>query len=44
MFKMIDDSKFNSNPIFASDPIDMIKRGIFNDVPLMIGANEDEGK
>ena len=30
MFKMIDDSKFNSNPIFTSDPIDMLKRAIFN--------------
>ena len=39
----IDDSKFSSNPFFSDDPYKMLQNGEFNDVPLMIGANKDEG-
>ena len=41
--KIIDDSKFLSNPIFHDDPMKMLKNGDFNDVPLIIGDNEHEG-
>ena len=44
-FRMADDSKFGLSipTIFTSDPLKMMKNGDFNDVPLMIGANKDEG-
>ena len=38
-----DDSKFSSNPFFSDDPYKILQKGEFNDVPLMIGANKDEG-
>jgi len=37
----IDD--FNSDPFIPKDPWDLIEAGNFNDVPLIIGNNRDEG-
>lgn len=34
---------FSPDPILSSDPLKLIQDGIFNDVPLMIGSNKDEG-
>jgi carboxylesterase type B len=37
----IDD--FSSNPFMPKDPWELIESGSFNDVPLIIGNNNDEG-
>ena len=37
----IDD--FNMDPFIPKDPLDMIEAGEFNDVPLILGNNKDEG-
>ena len=37
----IDD--FNTDPFIPKDPLDMIEAGEFNDVPLILGNNKDEG-
>ena len=37
----IDD--FSQDPFVPKDPWDIIKSGEFNDVPLIIGNNKDEG-
>jgi len=34
---------FNSDPFIPKDPWDMIEAGEFNDVPLILGNNNDEG-
>ena len=34
---------FNSDPFLPKDPLDMIESGEFNDVPLIMGNNKDEG-
>ena len=38
---IIDD--FSENPFVPLDPLKALKNGIFNDVPLIIGHNRDEG-
>jgi carboxylesterase type B len=38
---VVDD--FSPEPILSGDPLDLIQDGFFNDVPLMIGTNKDEG-
>ena len=35
--------EFNSDPFLPKDPLDMIESGKFNDVPLILGNNGDEG-
>ena len=37
----IDD--FNSDPFVPKDPWELIESGVFNDVPLIHGNNNDEG-
>ena len=40
----IDDSTYGApNTIFTKDPLDMIDNMEFNDVPLILGSNKDEG-
>ena len=34
---------FSSNPFLPLDPLDSLKQKLFNDVPLIIGHNRDEG-
>lgn len=42
-YTLMDDSHYSANPILSGDPLDMIENGDFNDVPLIIGSNNDEG-
>ena len=42
IFKPVVDS-YSSDPFLASDPLEMIKKGHFNKVPMIIGNNKDEG-
>ena len=34
---------FNTDPFLPKDPLDMIESGEYNDVPLIMGNNKDEG-
>lgn len=34
---------YSSTPFLAADPLELIKKGHFNKVPMIIGNNKDEG-
>ena len=42
IFKPVVDS-YSSTPFLAADPLEMMRRGHFHKVPMIIGNNKDEG-
>ena len=42
-FKPIVDKDLVDDPVFPEEPMNLIKSGNYNKVPLVVGANQNEG-